>query len=82
VTGGDEVIGFTRTFLSAGASNLVVSLWDVEDKSTAALMEQFYQQMQKSDLPSAMQQAQVALLKDEQTRHPFFWAGFNLVGTL
>jgi len=82
VTGGDEIIGFTRTFISAGADNVVVSLWDVEDTSTAALMERFYQGAQKADLASALQQAQQALLKNEQTRHPFFWAGFNLVGTL
>jgi len=82
VTGGDEIIGFTRSFISAGASQVVVSLWDVEDNSTAALMKMFYQSAQKVDLATAMQQAQRTLLKDPQTRHPYFWAAFNLVGTL
>jgi len=82
VTGGDELIGFTRSFISAGVSQMVVSLWDVEDNSTAALMKSFYQSAQKTDLAAALQQAQRALLKDPQTRHPYFWAAFNLVGTL
>lgn len=82
VTGGDEVFGFTRTFISAGAREVIVSLWDVEDNSTSALMNNFYHAAQKTDLPSALQQAQLALLKDPKTRHPLFWAGFNLVGTM
>jgi len=82
VIGGDEIIGFTRSFISAGAAQVVVSLWDVEDNATAALMKSFYQSAQKSDLAASMQQAQQTLLKDPQTRHPYFWAAFNLVGTL
>ena len=82
VVGGDEIIGFTRSFISAGVAQVVVSLWDVEDNATAALMKTFYQSAQKIDLAASMQQAQRTLLKDPQTRHPYFWAAFNLVGTL
>ena len=39
---GDEIMGFTRTFLGAGASSLLVSLWRVSDASTEQLMEAFY----------------------------------------
>jgi CHAT domain-containing protein len=81
ITRGDELIGFTRTFISAGADNVIVSLWDVDDASTSRLMQQFYQALQKTDLASAMQQAQKSLIKDAATRHPFYWAAFNLVGT-
>ena len=82
VTGGDELFGFTRTFISAGASQMIVSLWNIEDMSTSALMDKFYKSAQKNDLASALQQAQLDLLKDPKTRHPLFWAGFNLTGTL
>jgi len=80
VTGGDELFGFTRTFISAGADGVIVSLWDVEDKSTATLMTNFYRSAQKIDLPAAMQQAQIALLKNPKTSHPRFWAAFNMIG--
>ena len=42
VGGGDELLGLTRALLSAGAASLVLSLWAVEDASTARLMEAFY----------------------------------------
>lgn len=82
VSSGDEILGFTRSFISAGVDQVVVSLWDVEDNATAALMKNFYQSSQKVDLATAMQQAQRTLLKDPKTQHPYFWAAFNLVGTL
>ena len=42
VGGGDELLGLMRAFLSAGAASLVLSLWAVEDRSTAQIMENFY----------------------------------------
>jgi tetratricopeptide (TPR) repeat protein len=42
VTGSDELLGLMRGFLYAGARSLLVSLWKVNDESTAALMENFY----------------------------------------
>lgn len=81
VTGGDEIFGFTRTFISAGADQVMVSLWDVEDKSTATLMQDFYKTAQKSDMAAALQHAQLAVLKNPEYREPLFWAGFNLIGT-
>ena len=41
--GGDELLGLVRGWLYAGAHSVVVSLWDVNDRSTAALMADFYQ---------------------------------------
>src|SRR4030095_2890581 len=43
VLGGDELLGLARGFLRAGTPSLVVSLWMVNDKSTAQLMYRFYQ---------------------------------------
>jgi len=81
VTRGDEILGFTRSFLSAGAAGLVVSLWEVADDSTALLMTQFYGELARG-LPAidAMRRAQLALLRDRRYARPFFWAAFNLVG--
>ncbi len=40
---GDELLGLARGFLYAGTPSLVVSLWTVNDRSTAQLMRRFYE---------------------------------------
>ena len=78
---GDEVLGFTRSFLSAGSSSLIASLWPVSDDATAVLMSTLYGELAKGrDLQKAMQAGQLAVLKDPKMSHPFFWAPFNLIG--
>ncbi len=44
---GDEVLGFTRSFLSAGSSSLIASLWPVSDDATAVLMGTLYGELAK-----------------------------------
>ncbi len=81
VSNGDEIWGFTRAFLGAGTASLLVSLWPVADESTEQLMSIFYGALVKgNDRREALRQAQLALLKDERFRAPFFWAPFNLIG--
>jgi CHAT domain-containing protein len=78
---GDEIMGFTRSFLTAGASGLLVSLWPVADDSTEMLMTTLYGELAKGKpAAAAMQSAQVAVLKRPRFAHPFFWAPFDLVG--
>lgn len=78
---GDEIMGFTRSFLSAGASSLLVSLWPVADDSTELLMTTLYGSLSKgASAAQAMQTAQTAVLKRPRFAHPFFWAPFDLVG--
>jgi CHAT domain-containing protein/predicted negative regulator of RcsB-dependent stress response len=78
---GDEVLGFTRSFLSAGTSSLISSLWPVADDATAILMSTLYAELAKGrDIQQAMQAGQLAVLKEPRMSHPFFWAPFNLIG--
>lgn len=78
---GDEIVGFTRSFLSAGASSLVASLWPVADNATEALMTRLYQAMTEGrDLMDAMQAAQLDVQRRRGFTHPFFWAPFNVIG--
>ena len=79
VFAGDEPIGLTRAFLGVGASTLVVSLWVVQDETTASLMEKYYARLGDGAAPAeALRAAQLAI-KDERP-HPYYWAPFVLVG--
>ena len=81
IASGDEVLGFPRSFLSAGAESMIASLWPVADDATSLLMDTVYQRLsQGADLQSAMQSGQLAVLKSPKLAHPFFWAPFNLIG--
>jgi CHAT domain-containing protein len=80
VAGGDELLGLMRAFLAAGAASLVASLWAVEDRSTALLMENFYRQLAAgAGKGAALRAAQLSLL-DGAYVHPYYWAPFFLVG--
>jgi len=78
---GDDWVSLTRAFLSAGSDNVVASLWRVEDLATATLMEKFYRELGDGvGLADALAIAQRSLIDDPDTAHPFYWAGFSLVG--
>src|SRR2546425_1590663 len=78
---GDDWIGLTRAFLHAGAANVMASLWSVQDRATADLMDRFYGGYATSADPvGALAAAQRALLAVAATAHPFYWAGFEVVG--
>lgn len=79
---GEGVIGLTRGFMHAGSRQVLASLWNVEDNSTASLMKLFYWNLfKKGERPAeALQHAQMTLWQSPQTRAPYFWAGFILQG--
>jgi len=80
---GDEAMGLARAFLVAGAESLLCSLWRVDDRSTAELMEGFYKGLLWGGLnkTKSLQQAIVALKEQPEYAHPFFWAPFIFLGT-
>jgi len=79
VTGSDDLLGFMRGFLYAGARSLLLSLWNVNDESTAALMVHFYQEWQKGVAKSIAFRSAMLAVRHEHP-HPFYWAPFLLVG--
>jgi CHAT domain-containing protein len=79
VADGDELLGLQRGLFCAGASSLLLSLWDVHDRSTADLMQEFYRcYITSGDMAGSLQIAMRKLR--EQNPHPYFWAPFVLVG--
>jgi len=78
---GEGMLGLVRAFLYAGASSVNVSLWDVNDAATAALMKEFYRNLIRSVPPDqALRIAKIALLHNRNGlwRHPHYWAPFVL----
>jgi CHAT domain-containing protein len=80
VVGGDELLGLVRGLLYAGAASVLVTLWDVNDASTAEFMQYFYDHLRKSpDKPAALRAAMSQLRRSFP--HPYYWAPFVLVGS-
>lgn len=81
VADGEGVYGLRRAFVLAGAESLLMSLWQVSDRRTADLMQQYYQRLaQGTGRSAALRQVQLAALQNPAHRHPYFWAAFFLSG--
>ena len=79
VDAGDELLGLQRGLFCAGATSLLLSLWDVHDQSTASLMAEFYRGfVHTGDSPASLRAAMLHLR--QQNPHPYFWAPFVHVG--
>ncbi|NIM66316.1 MAG: CHAT domain-containing protein [Candidatus Latescibacteria bacterium] len=80
---GEGVVGLSRAFIAAGARGIVASLWAVSDESTSELMKTFYETMVKKKEPacSALNTARMALIKNPNYSHPFYWSPFIVIGT-
>jgi CHAT domain-containing protein len=79
VAKGDELLGLVRGLLTAGARAVLLTLWDVQDRTTADLMKSFYlrlgaNQSKAEALRGAMQELRA------RHPHPYYWAPFVLIG--
>ncbi len=78
-TQGEGVLGVAAAFFAAGARSLVASIWEVDDRVTADLMERFYQGLaQGQSVAAALRAAQLDIRQKKP--HPFYWAGFVVIG--
>jgi len=78
---GEGLVGFAWAFLEAGAQNVVAGLWEVDDASTAELMERMYAQLRKGATPQqALRTAKLAMVHSEGPyRKPYYWAPFQVI---
>jgi len=80
---GEGIISLARGFRYAGCPNLVMSLWQVDDKSTSIIMKYFYENLARGTGKSeSLRKAKLKYLStaDEIKSHPYYWAGFVLLG--
>lgn len=80
--GEEGIMNLARAFLTAGAKSVVASLWDVEDRSTATLMEGFYQHLAKGEsIAFALRSSQLKFIETYgEKADPKLWAGFEVIG--
>jgi CHAT domain-containing protein len=79
VAAGDELIGLARGLLHAGAQSLILSLWDVHDKSTTEFMTAFYRQVGQGESKAGALRSAILELRTTYP-HCYQWAPFILVG--
>jgi CHAT domain-containing protein/tetratricopeptide (TPR) repeat protein len=79
---GEGVTGLSRSFFGAGASSVLVSLWNVSDRSTADFMTSFYGEMQTGKLneAAALKAARRKMILSKKYSHPYYWSPFILIG--
>jgi CHAT domain-containing protein len=89
VSAGEGVIGLSWSLFVAGCPSAVVSQWKVESSSTTELMLEFHRRLKgsatgqskvSSSKSEALRQASLRLMRSKEYGHPFYWAGFIVVG--
>jgi CHAT domain-containing protein len=71
----------TGAFLAAGSNAVIATLWDVDDTTTAAFMEQLYYEIgQGSPAAEALRRVKVRLSGDPRWSNPSSWSGYVLIG--
>ena len=82
LSGGEGLLGLSRSFLHAGSSSVVASLWSV-DESTEEVMAEFYRHLGEGK-GNALRKAKLKVRRMDRDgmslAHPFFWAPFVLIG--
>jgi CHAT domain-containing protein/tetratricopeptide (TPR) repeat protein len=77
---GEGLVGFSWAFLRAGAKRVVAGLWDVDDRSTAELMDRMYGALADGDPPArALRRAKLSLIAEGGTAaRPYNWGAFEM----
>ncbi|MEM7652489.1 MAG: CHAT domain-containing protein [Pseudomonadota bacterium] len=78
--GGEALSGLARSFFYAGARRLMVSHWVVPSLATVQLTTGMFERFSSVGSSESLRQAQLALIDDPRTAHPFFWGAFTIVG--
>jgi CHAT domain-containing protein/tetratricopeptide (TPR) repeat protein len=80
VYAGEGLVGFAWAFLRAGARRVIAGLWDVDDRSTADLMDVMYERLAAGETPpQALRAAKLALMaRGGVTAKPYYWGPFQV----
>ncbi len=80
---GEGVMSLARGFVYAGSPSLIMTMWEVEDKSGGIMMKSFYENLLKGQSKAeAMRNAKISYMEEARPEniHPFFWSSFVVMG--
>jgi CHAT domain-containing protein len=80
---GEGVMSLARGFVYAGSPSLVMTMWEVEDKSGSTMMKRFYENLLNGQSKAeALRNAKISYLQNARPEsiHPFFWSSFVVMG--
>ena len=80
--GGTALDGLVRSFIGAGGRSVLASHWPAPDefRATERLINGLFSDGRGQSIAGALRQSQLELMDDPVTSHPFYWAGFALIG--
>ena len=80
---GEGIISLARGFIYSGSESVVMSMWEIEDKSGTDIVEMFYKNLKEGYSKSAaLKKARISFLKksDQLRSHPYFWSTLVIYG--
>jgi hypothetical protein len=79
----EGLISIARSFFYTGVRTVMYTLWPVADDAGAAIISSFYKGLKHHNRPDdALRESKLKFLEnaDPVKAHPFFWAGYVIVG--
>ncbi len=77
---GEGLLGLSHAFFSAGARSLVMTYWNVSDKTAQKFSESFYGNLYNRTIAEALRETQVKMIRSRDWNHPADWAAFFVEG--
>ena len=80
---GEGILSLARGFIYSGSQSVVMSMWEIEDKSGTEIVEMFYKNLKKGYPKSvALKKARIVFLEnaDQLRSHPYFWSSLVVYG--
>jgi CHAT domain-containing protein len=80
---GEGILSLARGFVYSGSQSVIMSMWEIEDRSGAEIMKSFYKYLKNGATKSnALRKARISYLKkaDMLRSHPYFWSSLVIYG--
>jgi len=83
LSSGEGILSLARGFIHSGSQSVVMSMWEIEDRSGTEIVKMFYENLKKGYSKSvALRKARIAYLdnSDQLRSHPYFWSTLVVYG--
>ncbi len=80
---GEGILSLARGFAYSGSKSVLLSMWEIEDRSGSEIIKNFYRYIKRGySKSSALKKARIKFLKnaDQLRSHPYFWSAYVLYG--